>query len=184
VQLANYQAVQDMPEETNWGHLREAQRFTLEVVPKTGMAVTIDIGDAADIHPKNKQDVGLRLAACALAKEYGFPEYIGSSPLPVSVRAKEGWVTIRFEYAAAGLEARGGKVVGFALAGADRFFHWAEAVIEGPDRVEVSCPAVPEPRWVRYAWADNPRCNLYGGTGLPASPFEMAIPGGAWLKEA
>jgi sialate O-acetylesterase len=183
VQLANFQAVRDMPEETNWGHLREAQRFTLEVVPKTGMAVTIDIGDAADIHPKNKQDVGLRLAACALAKDYGFPEYIGSSPLPAAVWAKEGWVTIRFGYAAAGLEARGEKVVGFALAGADRVFHWAEAVIEGPDRVEVACPAVPEPRWVRYAWADNPLCNLYGGTGLPASPFEMAIPGGAWLNE-
>ena len=183
VQLANYMAIKELPGESEWAKLREAQRFTLEVVPKTGMAVIIDIGEAGDIHPKNKQDVGCRLAACALAKDYGFPEHIGSSPLPVAAWARDGQVTLHFGHAASGLRGHGEKVIGFALAGADRVFRWAEALIEQPDRVRVSCPSVANPRWVRYAWADNPVCNLYGGTGLPASPFEMAIPGGAWLKE-
>ena len=84
--------------------------------------------------------------------------------------------------AAGGLTARGGAVKGFALAGADRAFHWAEGEVEGPDAVVLNCRAVPDPRWVRYAWADNPVCNLYGGTGLPASPFETAVPGGTWMS--
>lgn len=181
VQLANYIAVKATPDESDLASLREAQRLTLEVMPKTGMAVSIDIGEAGDIHPKNKQDVGRRLAACALAKDYGFPEYIGSSPLPVASWSHEGQVAIQFQHAATGLEARGGKVLGFAVAGADRIFHWAEAVIEGHDRMVVTCAEVSDPRWVRYAWADNPVCNLYGATGLPVSPFEVVIPGGAWF---
>jgi sialate O-acetylesterase len=183
VQLANYQKVQPEPGESDWAQLREAQRFTLEVVPKTGMAVAVDIGEALDIHPKNKQDAGRRLAACALAKDYGMPEYIGSSPLPLAAWARAGRVTVRFAHAASGLHSRGEKVAGFALAGADRVFAWAEAAIEGADRVSLSSPSVPDPRWVRYAWADNPVCNLYGATGLPASPFETAVPGGDWFKE-
>jgi sialate O-acetylesterase len=184
VQLANYLGVKDAPSESDWAVLREAQRFTLEMVPKTGMAVIVDIGEAGDIHPKNKQDVGRRLADCALAKDYGSRDHVGSSPLPRSASAHGGRVTVRFAHAGPGLRTGGKKLEGFALAGADRVFAWANAVIEGADRVAVSCPAVPEPRWVRYAWADNPVANLLGGTGLPASPFETAVPGGAWFEDA
>jgi sialate O-acetylesterase len=183
VQLANFMGVKDMPGESDWATLREAQRFTLDVVPETGMAVSIDIGDAIDIHPRNKQDVGRRLADCALAKDYGFADHAGSSPLPVAAWRDADRVMIRFRYAASGLRTRGEAVSGFALAGADRVFHWAGAVIEGTDKVALACQAVPQPRWVRYAWADNPVCDLYGGTGLPASPFEMVVPGGAWAAE-
>jgi sialate O-acetylesterase len=183
VQLANFKAANDQPTESDWAHLREAQRFTLSFVPHTGMAVIIDIGEAGDIHPKNKQDVGRRLAACALARDYGMPAFVGSSPLPRSARASGGTVTVRFDHAAGGLTVHGNTLQGFALAGADRRFSWAEAAIKGPDGVELSCRDVPEPKWVRYAWADNPACNLYGGTGLPASPFESALPGGTWMRE-
>ncbi len=181
VQLANYMGVSEKPVESEWAQLREAQRFTLSVVPRTGMAVIIDIGEAQDIHPKNKQDVGRRLAACALAADYGKLEFVGSSPLPRSARVSGGTVTVRFDHAASGLKVRGGELKGFALAGADRAFFWAEAKLEGADGVSLSSQAVPEPRWVRYAWSDNPVCNLYGGTELPASPFETAVPGGTWL---
>jgi sialate O-acetylesterase len=176
-------APQVAPEESEWACLREAQRFTLEVVPKTAMAVIADIGEAGDIHPKNKQDVGRRLADCALARDYGFADSVGSGPLPRCARSAEGVVTVHFDHVASGLQARGGKLAGFTLAGEDRVFRWAETVLVGPDRVRLSCPDVPEPRWVRYAWANNPVCSLYGGTGLPASPFEIAVPGGAWFQE-
>jgi sialate O-acetylesterase len=181
VQLANYMARRDEPTESNWAHLREAQRFTLSVVPRTGMAVIIDVGEAGDIHPKNKQAVGERLAACALARDYGMPEFVGSSPLPRAAQSCGGKVTVRFDYAAGGLKAQGGQLQGFALAGADRVFFWADAAIEGADTVVLSSGNVPEPKWVRYAWADNPACNLDGGTGLPASPFELALPAGTWM---
>jgi sialate O-acetylesterase len=184
VQLANFWASAETPTESDWAHLREAQRFTLSVVPHTGMAVIIDIGDAADIHPKNKQDVGRRLAACALAGDYGRPEFVGSSPLPRAAWACDGTVTVKFDHAASGLEVRGGKLQGFALAGADRIFFWADGAIQRTDTVVLSSREVPAPKWVRYAWANNPVCNLYGGTGLPASPFELALPGGTWMMES
>jgi sialate O-acetylesterase len=180
VQLANFKGKNENPSESDWAHLREAQRLTLEAVPKTGLAVIIDIGEAGDIHPRNKQDVGRRLAACALARDYGKAEFIGSSPMPKAVRREGSAVSVRFEYDGGGLVAKEGPPVGFALAGRDRVFAWAKAALTGPDTVLLECPAVAEPEWVRYLWADNPDCNLYGGTGLPASPFESAVPGGVW----
>ena len=183
VQLANYMGVSEHPGESDWALLREAQRHTLACVPRTGMAVIIDIGEAADIHPKNKQEVGRRLAACALALDYGRTDIAGSSPLPASAWRQKAGVAIRFDGAANMIATRDGeRVRGFALAGPDRTFHWAEGRLEGHDVVWLSCAAVAEPRWVRYAWADNPVCNLIGGTGLPASPFEITVPYGDWLQ--
>jgi len=184
VQIANYLSRVDAPVESDWAELREAQRLTLDRVAHGGMAVIIDIGDADDIHPKNKQDVGRRLALCALANDYGRADLVGSSPLPVRAIRRDGAVLVRFQPVADGLALSSGtRPEGFELAGADRVFHWAEARIEGRDAVALRAAAVAEPRWIRYAWADNPRTNLVGGTGLPASPFETAVPGGDWLSE-
>jgi sialate O-acetylesterase len=182
VQLANFMAVSERPQESDWAQLREAQRLTLGQVPRTGLAVAIDIGDAADIHPKNKQDVGRRLADCALALDYGKNEYAGSSPMPQVVLRTGADVTVRFSCAASGLTVREGNLKGFELAGPDRVFFSVKAAVTSSDTVLLDCAEVSDPQWVRYAWANNPVCNLYGGTGLPASPFESAIPAGEWLR--
>jgi sialate O-acetylesterase len=167
VQLANYMAEQPDPCESRWAELREAQTMTLSV-PKTGMAVIIDIGEGADIHPRNKQDVGLRLALWALAQDYGKTiEYSG--PLYVAMDVEGGAIRCRFAHAG-GLTARGGALRAFSIAGEDRNFVWADAVIDG-ETVVVSSPKVPNPVAVRYGWADNPPCNLYNAAGLPATPF-------------
>jgi len=168
VQLPNFMAPQQQPSETGgWPLIREQMLKTLEV-PNTGMAVTIDIGEANDIHPKNKQDVGSRLAQWALAKTYGKP-IAASGPLYKAMRRQGNRIVLEFEYAE-GLSARGRELKGFAIAGADRRFVWADARIEG-HTVVVSSPQVAEPVAVRYAWANNPQCTLINGAGLPASPF-------------
>jgi sialate O-acetylesterase len=168
VQLANWRAVKPEPAESDWAELREAQALALKE-PSTAMAVTIDIGAAGDIHPRNKKDVGERLARPALAHLYG-EKIFASGPLYDSHEAKDGRVTIRFRHAE-GLRTRDdAPLKGFAIAGKDRKFRWAQARIEG-DTVVLSHPDVAEPASVRYAWADNPVCNLENGAGLPASPF-------------
>jgi sialate O-acetylesterase len=168
VQLPNYQARKPEPSDSGWAELREAQLLTLGL-PATGMAVTIDIGEERDIHPKNKQDVGNRLALWALSQTYGQQiEYSG--PLYQSFRVENGRLRVRFSHAA-GLKTPDGKeVVGFAVAGADGKFVWANALIDG-EEVVVWNDSVPYPMAIRYAWADNPAANLYNGAGLPASPF-------------
>jgi sialate O-acetylesterase len=171
VQLANFRASASEPGPSDWAELRDAQRATLEAVPGTGMAVAIDIGDGADIHPKNKQDVGRRLALIALARDYG-KEVVASGPVFVAAERRGETMAIRFGNADGGLRAAGdAPLAGFAVAGLDREFHWAEAAIEGKETVLLHCAAVPEPLAVRYAWADNPLANLVNGAGLPASPF-------------
>ena len=167
VQLANYMARAAEPGESAWAELREAQAMTLGV-PGTGMAVTIDIGEAGDIHPKNKKDVGSRLARWARADTYG-QAIVKSGPLYDTLALEGSAVRVRFRHAA-GLKADGGAAGGFAIAGADRQWQWAEARIEG-ETVVVSSPAVPQPVAVRYAWADNPEATVRNGEGLPASPF-------------
>jgi len=169
VQLANYTRRPDQPVESTWAELREAQTMTLSL-PNTGMAVTIDIGDADNIHPANKQDVGIRLALPALAKVYGFKGLVHSGPVFRSMRKRRGRIRLEFDHVAGGLVARGGALKGFAVAGKDRKFVWAEAKIVG-DRVEVWSDDVPQPAAVRYAWSDNPPCTLYNASELPASPF-------------
>ncbi|GAB4239926.1 MAG: sialate O-acetylesterase [Acidobacteriota bacterium] len=169
VQLANYLQIAEEPQESAWAELRESQALVAKTLPNVGLAVTIDIGEADDIHPRNKQDVGLRLALWALHDVYGRAIPF-SGPVYRKAEVQGNEVRISFDHADGGLVARGGPLQGFAVAGADRVFHWGEARIEG-DTVIVHSPAVPHPVAVRYAWADNPVCNLYNGAGLPAVPF-------------
>ena len=168
-QLANYTSRQTNPTESSWAELREAQYMAAKNVPNTGMAVTIDIGEANDIHPRNKQEVGRRLALQALNKTYGM-NIECSGPLYERYEVDGNVIRIYFSATAKGLVAKGGKLEGFTIAGADHKFHWAEAKITGKC-VEVSCKDVPRPLAVRYAWANNPLGNLYNSVGLPASPF-------------
>jgi sialate O-acetylesterase len=171
VQLANYMKPPVDPGESAWAELREAQLMTL-TLPKTGMAVIIDIGEANDIHPKNKQDVGKRLALAALKITYG-KDIVHSGPIYKSMTISDNKVTIDFNYIGSGLKCydRYGYVKGFAVAGKDKKFYWAKACIEN-NKVVVYSDQVNNPIAVRYAWADNPDdVNLYNNEGLPASPF-------------
>jgi sialate O-acetylesterase len=165
VQLANYKA------NPAWPDLREAQRQTLSLA-NTGMAVTIDVGNPTNIHPTNKQDVGLRLALAARAVAYG-EKLTYSGPLFRQAVREGNTLRVFFDETGAGLTAKGGTLKGFEIAGPDRRFTAAEAHIEG-GAVVVSSPAVQSPLLVRYGWADNPDCNLYNAEGLPASPFRSA----------
>jgi sialate O-acetylesterase len=167
VQIANYSAT-GQPPAADWPALRDAQLSTLSL-PNTGMAVTIDIGDANRIHPQNKQEVGRRLALIACAKTYG--ENIPySGPIYKSQVIKGNRIELEFTHADHGLLAKGDTLKGFTISGADKKFYPANAVIAG-DEVIVSSGAVANPVAVRYAWANNPLCNLYNGANLPASPF-------------
>jgi sialate O-acetylesterase len=169
VQLANFMAVKPEPTESAWAELREAQSMTLKL-PNTGQAVIIDIGEAADIHPKNKQDVGKRLALWALAKTYD-QDVVCSGPTYKSMEKKGDQIVLHFDHIGGGLLDKGGEgLKGFAVAGDDKKFVWADAKIVG-DTVVVGSPKVAAPAAVRYAWADNPVCNLYNKAGLPACPF-------------
>ncbi len=168
VQLANFMARKDQPADSAWAELREAQTMTLKL-PQTGMAVIIDIGDEKDIHPKNKQDVGRRLALGALGTVYG-KDMVYSGPMYDSMKVEGGAIRLTFKHVGGGLVARGEKLTGFAIAGEDRKFVWADARIDS-ETVVVSSKEVAKPVAVRYAWADNPECNLYNKAGLPASPF-------------
>lgn len=138
--------------------------------PNTGMAVAIDVGEAADIHPRNKQDVGKRLALNALNRVYGLKEVVPSGPLFSKASVEWNKIRIRFTQIGGGLMAKSGKLTGFSIAGKDRKFVWATAKIDG-DTVLVANQHVTKPVAVRYAWANNPICNLYNKAGLPASPF-------------
>jgi sialate O-acetylesterase len=169
VQLANFKRTEKLPKDDSWAELREAQLMALEL-PNTGMAVTIDIGDAVDIHPKNKQDVGKRLALNALAKVYG-KDVAFSGPLYKSMKIDGSKIIIEFTNTNKGLKIKGDRELkGFAIAGSDKKFVWANAKIDG-EKVIVWNSEIKNPVAVRYAWAANPICNLYNGADLPASPF-------------
>jgi sialate O-acetylesterase len=173
VQLASFMGTGAEPRDTNWARLREAQTMTL-ATPNTGMAVIIDIGMPANIHPVNKQDVGKRLALWAEHMVYG-KDVVYSGPLYDSMKVEEGAIRISFKHAEGGLVAKDGVLKGFAIAGEDGKFVWAEATIEG-QTVVVKNAQVPQPKAVRYAWDDYPVCNLYNAAGLPASPFRTDMP--------
>jgi sialate O-acetylesterase len=171
VQLADFLAEAPEPRPSAWAELREAQTMTMERLPKTGQAVIIDIGEGKDIHPTNKQDVAMRLARWALAKDYGFP-IAHQSPTYKSMERQGNKIVITFDHVGGGLRAFDvAEARGFAIAGADQKFVAAQARVKGRNTVEVWSDKVSEPAAVRYAWADNPVCNLYSAEGLPATPF-------------
>ncbi|HSI84798.1 MAG: sialate O-acetylesterase [Candidatus Methylacidiphilales bacterium] len=190
-QLANYHAKSSSPGDNDWAELRDAQSSAL-TLSNTGMAVLIDVGEAADIHPQNKKDAGERLAAIALARTYGKAVSF-SGPVLKTAMVDGSRIRLQFNHADGGLLARelpethvisskearteklvrnspGSPLEGFAICGTDRRWVWANATIEG-DTVIVEAPSVPQPKFVRYAWAKNPTCNLYNAAGFPASPF-------------
>jgi sialate O-acetylesterase len=169
VQLANFMARKPEPGESAWAQLRDAQTKTL-ALPGTGMAVIIDIGDEKDIHPRNKQDVGKRLAAWAQAQVYGKP-IVYAGPMFDALKIEGAAARVSFKHVGGGLVAKGDVLKGFAIAGEDGKFVWADAKIDGAT-VVVSSPKVEKPVAVRYAWADNPDCTLYNKEGFPACPFK------------
>lgn len=174
VQLADFLQVKDQPGESNWAELREAQTLTMDKLPNTGEAVIIDIGEADDIHPRNKVDVGNRLARWALAKDYGVKVNYQSPRYKSMEVADDGKVTVTFDHVGSGLttiESR--DVKGFAVAGEDKVWHWATAEIDpkANNKVIVTCKSVAKPVAIRYGWADNPICNLFSKEDLPATPF-------------
>jgi sialate O-acetylesterase len=171
VQLANYEAESAEPKQSNWAELREAQMMALSL-PNTGMATAIDIGEADDIHPRNKEAVGIRLGLVALKVAFGKDTVI-SGPTFRSMRADHNQAIIEFDNIGSGLITKDkyGYVRGFQMAGDDQKFYWAQAKIVGTT-VIVSCPHVKIPAAVRYAWDNNPgRLDLYNKEGLPAVPF-------------
>jgi sialate O-acetylesterase len=167
VQLPNYGGRENHPTESDWAELRESQLVALRL-HNTGLVVTIDLGEANDVHPHKKSEVGQRLALSALGTTYG-ENVVYSGPLYESMQVEGDRIRIRFKVGS-GIASLGGELKGFAVAGADRVFYWANAVVED-DTVVVSSSEVPAPVAVRYAWAANPDCNLYNKEGIPASPF-------------
>ena len=173
VQLPNNRPPVEAPGDSAWAVTRDAQLHAARTLPLVGLAVTIDIGDANDGHPKNKKDVGLRLARWALAEVYRQP-VAASGPTFDACAIEAGRVILTFEDVGGGLATTDGgtDVREVAIAGKDRKWHRATARIVAKERVEVSSADVPAPAAVRYAWADNPsRANLTNDSGLPASPF-------------
>lgn len=179
VQLANFMAPRPNPGNSSWAELREAQSLTARQLRNVGVAVAIDVGETANFHPKNKKPVGERLALLALARTYGV-EVVCAGPEFRSMKIDGNRAVLAFDNVDGGLkiganaQCDDAELRGFAVAGADRKFHWAQATIEG-ETVVVSAPEVTRPVAVRYAWADNPICNLTNGAGLPASPFRSDV---------
>ena len=172
VQISNYSEVNLEPTESDWAELREAQTFSVADDKYSSLALAIDIGDADDIHPKNKQDVGKRLALGALAKVYN-KNIVYSGPVYKSHLINKNKIAISFSHIGTGLKIKeGNKLEGFSIASDDQDFVWANAKIEN-DKVIVWSDKITKPVSVRYAWANNPKCNLYNEDGLPAVPFRL-----------
>lgn len=181
VQLADFKDYTSDPVESDWAELRESQTKTMSKLKNTGQCVITDLGEANDIHPKNKQDVAERLARWALAKDYGF-KIPFSSPLYKEMKVEAGKIIVTFDHAEKGLRTVDvDEVKGFAICGEDRKWVWAKAVIlpdngQSPrtprgNQIAVSSPAVPKPVAVRYNWANNPLGNVFTPEGLPVTPF-------------
>ncbi|HAM72981.1 MAG TPA: sialate O-acetylesterase [Verrucomicrobiales bacterium] len=169
VQLAPFTAIKPAPGDSNWAELREAQWLSTRRLKNVGMAVITDVGEENDIHPRRKEPVGARLALAARKVTYG-EKIVHAGPEYRSMKVEGDHITLRFDNVGGGLVARGGDLKGFAIAGEDRHFEWADARIEGKTIV-VRSPKVPKPVAVRYGWADYPVVNLWNAEGLPATPF-------------
>lgn len=179
VQLANFMAPRPQPGNSSWAELREAQNQAAHQLRNVGCAIAIDVGETADVHPKDKKPVGERLALLALARTYGV-DVVCAGPEFRSMKIDGNRAVLTFDNTDGGLkiganaQCDAAELRGFAVAGADRKFYWAKAEIDG-ETVVVSAPEVERPVAVRYAWADNPICNLTNGAGLPASPFRSDV---------
>jgi len=176
VQLADFKPEKAEPSDSDWAELREAQTMTMKALPNTGEAVIIDIGEGKDIHPKNKQDVAKRLARWALSHTYKTPGITARSPLYQSMEKDGAKIVLAFDHLtnksrAAWRPFDVNEPIGFTIAGPDKKFVVAKAAIRDDGRIEVWSDAVAEPVAVRYAWADNPVCNMYSFEGLPLTPF-------------
>ena len=172
VQLANFRAIQSEPVESDWAELREAQYIATQAIPNVGAACITDIGAAKDIHPKDKQNVGRRLARLALHNDYGYTNIVPQGPTYREHEVVDGKVHVHFDtYGSPLISYYGEPLSGFAITGDDKKWVWANAKIIDADTVEVSHPDVSKPVAVRYNWADNPQGNLYDTMYLPAYPF-------------
>lgn len=172
VQLADFQSEPAQPGDSNWAELRESQTKTLTAVTNGGQAVILNLGEASDIHPRDKRDVAERLARWALAKDYGI-NMVHRSPEYKSATFANGKAVLTLDlFGSERLRAHDvNQLKGFAICGEDKKWSWAEARFAGKDTIEVMAAAVPNPIAVRYAWADNPVCNLTNAEGLPVTPF-------------
>ena len=171
VQLADFRAESPEPGDSSWAELRESQTRTLRL-PNTGEAVIVDLGEGNDIHPKNKYDVAARLVRWALARDYGFEKIEAQSPTFKGMEISGAKATLSFDHVGAGLRTVDTRDLrGFAICGEDQKWVWAEAKFLGKDKVEVWADSIAKPVAVRYAWADNPVCNLLSSDGLPMTPF-------------
>jgi sialate O-acetylesterase len=162
-------AHRETPGDDAWAELREAQALTARSVKNAALAVTVDTGEADNIHPKDKQTVGERLALCALANEY-CRKIAFAGPTYASLEKIPGALKLKFKNAGGGLVVKGETAGEFSVAGKDHRWHWATAKIEG-DSVIVSCQEVTEPVAARYAWQANPLATMFNRAGLPAAPF-------------
>ncbi len=177
VQLADYMAEKPEPGDSGWAELREAQTRTMNEVKNTGQAVIIDIGEANDIHPRNKQDVAARLARWALARDYGFENLHHRSPEFKSLEIQGSDAIVTIDHTGGGLRAYDvNEIKGFAISGEDGKWVWAKAEFVPGGAIRVTSPEVPAPVAVRYAWADNPVANVRTLEGLPLTPFRTDGP--------
>ncbi|MDE0766785.1 MAG: sialate O-acetylesterase [Opitutaceae bacterium] len=171
VQLADFKEMVSEPGDSDWAELREAQTMTMDALDNTGQAVIIDVGEGRDIHPRDKHTVANRLARWALAKDYGI-DIVHQSPNYKSMKVKGSKVTLTFDHVGQGLYSFDTREpTGFSIAGKDETFVWAQARIVDANTIEVWSDSIDKPAAVRYAWANNPQCNLFSRDGLPATPF-------------
>ncbi|WP_269523130.1 sialate O-acetylesterase [Coraliomargarita parva] len=172
VQLTSFRFQPKEPGNDSWARLREAQTMTLDKLPNVGQAVTLDAGEVYTIHPEDKQTVAHRLARLALAKDYGFNEIPCESPRFKSMEIQGSKALLTFDHVDKGLHAYDSKEVkGFAIAGEDMNFVWADAKVTGKDSIEVWSDSIKAPVAVRYAWAQNPDANVRDRNSLLLTPF-------------
>ncbi|MFT3784934.1 MAG: sialate O-acetylesterase [Tepidisphaeraceae bacterium] len=176
VQLPNFMPATDDPNKpSGWARLRESQRLAASSTPNVGLAVTIDLGDPNDLHPRNKQDVGKRLTQLALGTVYRVTDIVARGPVVAKAVFAGDTVMLTLDAGGTDVRVKGDLKQSFAVAGADGTWHWADASLTG-STVTVRSADVKEVKALRYAWADNPKAAVVNDQGIPASPFEIRKP--------